>query len=81
MTKDTVQFMDTVEQIPRYVAMSGWKQASAPAKVMTDLKDPMLVALFRLNITHLSGSGPDTVNTTDWITMGVVNTPMIDDID
>ena len=42
--KDAAQFMDTIEQLSRYVATSGWKQASALAKVVTNLKDPTLVA-------------------------------------
>ena len=61
--------------------MSGWKQASALVKVMTDLKDPALVAPARLTRTYLRGSGPDMVETTDWITLGVVNIPMVGDID
>ena len=48
---------------------------------MTDLKDPTLVAPVRPSRTYLSGSGPDTVKTTDRITLGVVNIPMVDDID
>ena len=54
--KDAAQFMETVEQLSQYVATSGWKQASALAKVMTDLKDPSLVALVRPTRTYLSGS-------------------------
>ena len=73
--------MDTVEQLSQYVLTLGWKQASAIAKVMIDLKDPTLVAPVRPTRTYLSGSGPDTVKTTDCITMGMVNTPMNDDID
>ena len=48
---------------------------------MTDLKDPTLVAPVRPSRTYLSGSGPDKVNTTNRITMGVVNIPMVNDID
>ena len=79
--KDAAQFMDTIEQISRYVATSGWKQASALAKVTTDLKDPTLVAPARPTRTNLSGLGPGTVKTTDRITLGVVNIQMVDDID
>ena len=35
--KEKAHFMDTTEQLSSYVATSGWKQASALAKVMTDL--------------------------------------------
>ena len=78
--KGAAQFMDTVEQISWYVATSGWKQASALAKVMTDLKDPALVAPVRLTRTYLSGSGPDAVKKTNQITLGVAKTLIIDDI-
>ena len=54
--KDAAQFMETVEQLSQYVATPGWKQASALAKVMTDLKDPSLVELVRPTRTYLSGS-------------------------
>ena len=50
--KDTVQFTDTIEQLSRYVVTLGWKQASALAKVMTDLKDPALVAPARPTRTY-----------------------------
>ena len=79
--KDGAQFTDTIEQLLRYVATSGWKQASALANVMTDLKDPAPVAPARPTRTYLCGSGPDWVKTTDRITLGVVNIPMVDDID
>ena len=79
--KDAAQFMDMIEQLSRYVATLGWNQASALAKVMTDLKDPTLVAPVRPTRTYLSGSGPDTVKTTDRITLGVMNIQMVDDID
>ena len=78
--KDAAQFMETVEQLSQYVATSGWKQASALVKVMTDLKDPALVAPARPTRTYLCGSGPDKVETTNWITLGVVNIPMVDNI-
>ena len=35
--KEAAQFTDMIEQLSRYVATSGWKQASALAKVMTEL--------------------------------------------
>ena len=35
--KDAAQFMGMIEQLSRYVATLGWKQASALAKVMADL--------------------------------------------
>ena len=73
--------MDTIEQLSRYMATSGWKQASAFDKVMTDLKDPALVASARPTRTYLRGSGPDAVKTTDRITLGMVNIPMVGDID
>ena len=79
--KDASQFTDTIEQLSRYVATSGWKQASALAKVMTDLKDPALVAPGRPTRTYLCGSGPDAVEKPDRITLGVVNIPMVGDID
>ena len=73
--------MDTIEQLSRYVAASGWKQASALSKFMTDLKDPSLVAPARPTRTYLSGSGPDAVDTTNRITLGVVNILMVGKID
>ena len=78
--KYAAQFMDTVEQLSHYVATSGWKQASVLAKVMTDLKDPTLVAPVSTTRTYLSVSVPDVVKTTDRITLGVVNTLMVEDI-
>ena len=77
--KDGAQFTDTIEQLLRYVATSGWKQASAFAKVVFELKDPALVAPARP--TRTCGSGPDAVETIDRITLGVVNIPMVGDID
>ena len=79
--KDAAQFMDTIEQLSRYVATLGWNQASALSKVVTDLKDPVLVAPARPTKTYLSGSGPDAVETTDRITLGVVNILIVDNID
>ena len=73
--------MDTIEQILRYVATSSWKQASALAKVMIDLKDLTLVAPDRPTRMHLSGSEPNTVETNNRITLGVANIPMVDEID
>ena len=72
--------MDTIKQLSRYVATLGWKQASALAKAMTYLKDPALVAPARPTITYLRGLGPGVVKTTDCITLGVVNTPMVGEI-
>ena len=72
--------MDKIEQLSRYVAKSGWKQASALAKVMTDLKEPTMVAPARPKITYLSGSGPDVADKTDRITLGVVKILMADGI-
>ena len=63
------------------MATSGWKQASALANVMTDLKDPALVAPDRPTRTYLRGSGPNAVKITDWITLGGVNIPMVGVID
>ena len=79
--KDAAQFTDTIYQLSRYVATSGWKQASALAKVMTDLKDPVLVAPDIPTRSYLYGSGPDAVKTTNRITLGVVNIPMVGTID
>ena len=79
-SKDAAQFMDTVDQLSRYVATLGWKQASALAKFVTDLKDPTMVAPVSSTRTYLNGSRPDAVKTTDWITLIVVNTPMVDNI-
>ena len=59
----------------------GWKKASVLAKVMTDLKEPELVAPDRQTRTYLCGSGPDEVEKPDRITLGVVNIPMVGDID
>ena len=73
--------MDTVEQLSQYVLALGWKQASALAKVMIDLKDPTLVAPVRPTRTYLSGLGPDVGETTNLITLCVVNTLMVDDVD
>ena len=42
--KDAAQFVDTIDQLSMYVATLDWKQASALAKVMTNLKDPTLVS-------------------------------------
>ena len=78
--KDAAQFTDTIAQLSRYMATLGWKQASALAKVMTDLKDPALVAPARPTRTYLHGSGPDAVETTNRITLGVVSVLMAGDI-
>ena len=59
--KDAAQFTDTIEQLSRYVDTLGWKQVSALAKVMTNLKDPALVAPARPTRTYLSGSGTNAV--------------------
>ena len=80
-TKDVEQFMDTIEQLSICVATLGCKHASAIANVMTNLKDPTLVAPVRPSRTYLSGSVSDAVETTDWITLVVVNIPMVNDID
>ena len=48
---------------------------------MTDLKDPVLVAPARPTITYFCGSRPDAAETTNQITLGVVNIPMVGDID
>ena len=48
---------------------------------MNDLKDPALVAPARPTRTYLCGLGPDTVETTDQITLGVINILMVGDID
>ena len=48
---------------------------------MTGPKDLALVAPARSTRMYLCGSGPDAVKTTDWITLGVVNIPMVGDID
>ena len=79
--KDVAQFTDTIEQISRYVATSGWKQASEIAKVMTNLKDPELVAPARTTRTYLCVLVPEAVETTDCINLDVLNIPMVDDID
>ena len=57
-----------------------WKQSSALSKVMTDLIDLVLVAVARPSRTYLCGSGPDAVETTDQITLSVVNILMVGDI-
>ena len=80
-SKDSAQFMDTIEQLSTYVAMLGWKQALALAKVMTKLKDLALVAPANLTRTYVCGSGPNVVKKTNQITLGEVNIPMDDDID
>ena len=51
------------------------------SKVMNDLKDPALVAPARPTRTYLCGLGPDTVETTDQITLGVINILMVSNID
>ena len=51
--EDAAQFTDTIEQLLRYVATSGWKQASALAQFVTDLKDPALIAPARPTKTYL----------------------------
>ena len=79
--KDAVQSTDMIEQLLRYVSASGWKQASALAKVMTNLKNPAWIAPARPTRTYLCGSGTDAVETTNRITLGVLNIPMDDDID
>ena len=78
--KDAAPFTDTIKQLSRYVVTSGWEQASALAKVMNDLKDPVLVTPARQTRKHLRGSEPDAAETTDRITLGVVNIPMVGDI-
>ena len=78
--KDAVQFMDKKEHLSRYVATSGWKQDSALFKVMTDLKDPALVAPVRTTTIYLSRSGPDEAKTTERITLGMVNILMVNNI-
>ena len=79
--KDAAQFTDTIDQLLRYMATSGWKQASALAKVMTDLKYPELVVPAGTKRTYLWGSVSDTIETTNQITLGVVNIPIFSDID
>ena len=69
-----------VEQLLLYMATLGWKDASALAKAMTNLKDPTLVAPVRPTRTNLIGSGPVAVETTNRITLGMVNTLMVEDI-
>ena len=44
IAKDVAQFKDTIEQLSKYVNTLGWKQASALANAMTNLKDQALVA-------------------------------------
>ena len=51
------------------------------AKFMTNLKDSTLVAPARPNRTYLSGSVPDAFETTDQITLVVVNILVVNDID
>ena len=70
-----------IEQLQRYVAMAGWKQVAALAKVTNNLKDLALVAPARPKITYLRGLGTDAIETSDWITLGVVNILMVGDID
>ena len=48
---------------------------------MTYLKEPSLVAPARPTRTYLCVSGTDASKTTDRITLGVVNIPMVDNID
>ena len=79
--KDAAQFTEKIEQLLGYVATSVWKQASALAKVMTDLKDPAMVAPARPTRKYLSRLGPDTVETTNQITLVVVNILMVGNID
>ena len=79
--KEMVQFMDTVEQLSRYLETSGCKKASAISKVMNNLKDPTLVAPVRPTRAYLSGSGPDAVEATNQTNLGVVNTPIFNNID
>ena len=79
--KDAAQFMDKKEHLSRYVATLVWKQDSVLAKVMTNLKDPALIVPARPTRTYLCGSGPDAVDKTDWITLVVVNIPMVNDMD
>ena len=74
-SKDAAQFTDMIEQLLRYVDTSGWKKASELAKVMTDLKDPALVAPARPTIMYLCRLGPDVVETKNRITLGVVKHP------
>ena len=47
---------------------------------MTNLKYPTLVALFRTTMTYLSRSGPDAADITNQITLGVVNTPIVNNM-
>ena len=63
--KDASQFMNTVEQLSQYVLTLGWKQASALAKVVTDLKDPTLVASVMPTRTYLSVLRTDAIKTTN----------------
>ena len=79
--KDAAHFTDTIEQLSRYVATLVWKQDSVLAKVMTNLKDPALIATARPTRTYLCGLGPNAVDKTDWITLVVVNIPMVNDMD
>ena len=78
--KDAARFMDTIEQLSRYVDALGWMQSSALTKVMTNLKDPLLVAPVRLTRMYFSRSGPKVVKTTDQITLDLVNIRMVDNI-
>ena len=48
---------------------------------MTKLKDPALLAPARPTRTYLCGLGTNAVETTDRITLGVVNIPMVSNID
>ena len=79
--KGAAKFTYTIDRISRYVATSGWKQASALAKVMADLKDTALVAPDRPTGKYFLGSGPDAVEAIDRITLGVVNIPIVGNID
>ena len=79
--KDAAQFMDMIEQLSWYMVTWGWKQASALAKVVAELKDPTLVVPARPTRMYLSGLGLDAVETTNLITLGVLNILVVDDID
>ena len=79
--KDTVHFTGTIDQLSRYVDTSGWKQDSEFAKVVTNPKDPVLIVPARPTRTYLCRLGPDAVKKTNWIALGVVNIPMVSNID
>ena len=72
MAKEAAQFTEMIEQLSKYVATSGWKQASAHSKFMTDLKDLALVAPARPTKTYVCRSESDAFETTGLITLGVV---------